>query len=192
MESARAPEEPEYDDIVYSPMAKFIGYSPFLGFAAGAYLLHRGPVELLLTESFLQQFDWLAVLPFERGFITNPTPFLLEYGLISNILALINLLIGLPLLLTPRPIAEQRYAERFWYFAKLMIVLFITIFAMREFAFFEMSQVLFKSQIIEGHNRTLFVLFPAAGQIIAFIILVCAFLAKIAINNTIYKPEREN
>ncbi|HEY8126107.1 MAG TPA: hypothetical protein VIF88_11895 [Methylocystis sp.] len=110
MEGAVAPEGPEYDDIVYSPMAKFIGYSPFLGFAVGAYLLNRGPDELLLTESFLQRFEWFAVLPFE-GFIRKPTPFLLEYGFISNILALINLLIGMPLVLTRRPIAERKYAE---------------------------------------------------------------------------------
>jgi hypothetical protein len=184
MKSADPPEEPEYDDIVYSPMAKFIGFSPFLGFAVGACLLNRGPDELLLTESFLRRFEWFAVLPFE-GFIRKPTPFLLEYGFISNILALMNLLVGLPLVLTRRPIAERRYAERFWYFAKLGIVLFLTIFVMREFNFFEMSQILLRSQTIEGRDEAWFILFPAGGQGLAFIVLICIFLVKVAVKNQI-------
>ncbi|MGD9544631.1 MAG: hypothetical protein AB7F41_08060 [Methylocystis sp.] len=192
MKDAEPPEEPEYDDIVYSPMAKFIGYSPFLGFAVGAYLLNRGPDELLFTESFLQRFEWFAVLPFEQGFIRKPTPFLLEYGFVSNILALINLFVGLPLVLTPRPIAERRIAERFWYYAKLGVGSFIIIFAFREFGFFEMSQVLRGSQIVEGRNRGFFVLFPAGGQILAVIILACVLIAKVAIKSAMHKSEGEN
>lgn len=82
--------------------------------------------------------------------------------------------------------------NRFWYFAKLGIVLFVTVFAMREFAFFEMSQVLLQGQAIEGRNRALFVLFPAGGQGLAFITLACALILKVAVKNTIYKPQREN
>lgn len=187
MEGAVAPEEAKYDAIVYSPMAKFIGYSPFLGFAVGAYLLNRGPDELLLTESFLQRFEWFSVLPFEQGFIRRPMPFLLEYGYISNILALLNLLIGLPLILTRRPIAERKCTERFGYFVKMGISSFLIIFAFREFGFFEMSRVLLASPIIDGNNVILFVLFPAAGQILALTVLVCLFIVKISVHNRIHK-----
>jgi hypothetical protein len=106
-------QEPYYDAVTTSPYAYFLAFSPFIGAAIGAYLLHRGEGNLLVSVETLERMGWLAGFPIERFFMRSPQPILLELLLVANIFCLVMIAVGIPFSLAPRPIIARRFQGKF-------------------------------------------------------------------------------